>query len=94
MPRTLGSVILTVAALFAAPCSTLAQPGRVQTPDQFFGFQIGADGELARYPKVLEYFQHLAKTTDRVQVRRARQDDDGESVRAGDDQRAGRTWRG
>ena len=28
--------------------------------------QIGADGELARYPKVLEYFQQLAKQTDRV----------------------------
>ena len=36
------------------------------TPEQFFGFKIGADGELARYPKILEYFQLLAKQTDRV----------------------------
>ncbi len=38
----------------------------VLAPQQFFGFRIGTDGELARYPKILEYFQHLAKTTPRV----------------------------
>src|SRR5262245_15864887 len=31
-----------------------------KTPEQFFGFRIGTDGELARYPKILEYLQHLA----------------------------------
>jgi hypothetical protein len=36
------------------------------SPEQFFGFRPGADGELARYPKVLEYFQLVAKSTDRV----------------------------
>src|SRR5690349_11636746 len=43
-----------------------AAAARVQTPAEFFGFEIGADGELARYPKVLEYLQLLARTTDRV----------------------------
>jgi hypothetical protein len=44
-----------------------AQPAQaLQTPEQFFGFRPGADGELARYPKVLEYFQLAAKSTDRV----------------------------
>jgi hypothetical protein len=38
----------------------------VPHPDQYFGFKIGSDGELARYPKILEYFQVLAKQTDRV----------------------------
>ncbi|MEZ5286075.1 MAG: M14 family metallopeptidase [Vicinamibacterales bacterium] len=33
----------------------------------YFGFEIGADGELARYPKILECFQLIAKQTDRVQ---------------------------
>ena len=42
------------------------QPGQAQTPEQFFGFRIGTDGELARYPKILEYLQHLSKTTNRV----------------------------
>ena len=52
--------LLTVLAL-AAPARA-----QVQTPEQFFGFKPGADGELARYPKILEYFQLLAKSTDRV----------------------------
>ncbi len=49
--------------------STAAPPAAAQStpsPEQFFGFRPGADGELARYPKVLEYFQLLAKSTDRV----------------------------
>ena len=45
---------------------TTARQPDAQTPQQFFGFRIGTDGELARYPKILEYFQHLAKTTNRV----------------------------
>ena len=64
--RVLVNALATLAAValvLAQPATALAQ---VQTPDQFFGFKIGADGEVARYPKVLEYMQHLAKSTDRV----------------------------
>ena len=55
----------------AAACLVLASStawtAPIQTPEQFFGFRIGQDGELARYPKVLEYLQHLAKESDRVE---------------------------
>jgi hypothetical protein len=54
---------LLAIGLLLVPRLTL---GQVQTPEEFFGFKIGTDGELARYPRVLEYLQHLAKTTDRV----------------------------
>ena len=50
----------------AAIVGLLLQAGSAQAPDQFFGFKIGADGELARYPKIVEYLEHLAKTTPRV----------------------------
>src|SRR5262245_4654499 len=55
----------------AALCTALAQPlaAAVQTPEQFFGFKIGTNGELARYPKVVEYLQHLAANSDRVKFR-------------------------
>ena len=53
-------------ALVCALATGRAQPRAPQTPDQFFGFHIGADGELARYPKIVEYLQHLAATTNRV----------------------------
>ena len=53
--RTL-SVVLILAGVFGAPS---AQAQTVQTPTEFFGFEIGTDGELARYPRVLEYLRHL-----------------------------------
>jgi hypothetical protein len=62
---TRHSLVLPALALVAS----LAAPAwaqQVPAPEQFFGFEIGADGELARYPKVLEYFQLIAKNTDRV----------------------------
>jgi hypothetical protein len=58
------AALLTLVTL--AVGSLTAQTRTVPTPEQFFGFRPGAEGELARYPKVLEYFQQLAKTTDRV----------------------------
>jgi hypothetical protein len=60
MTRLLAAATL-LAGLFQSPI--VAQ---TQAPEPFFGFRIGADGELARYPKVLEYLQHLAKTTNRI----------------------------
>ena len=58
---------LVVAVSAAPPFETVtAQSRAVPAPDQYFGFTIGTDGELARYPKILEYFQLLAKQTDRV----------------------------
>jgi hypothetical protein len=61
--RTLKSALILVLVLALAPALAAAQ---TQTPEQFFGFKLGTDGELAKYPKVVEYLQHLAKTTDRV----------------------------
>ncbi|MGQ0737086.1 MAG: M14 family zinc carboxypeptidase, partial [Acidobacteriota bacterium] len=57
------AVAAMVALTLVAPAVRAQQ---TPTPEQFFGFRPGAAGELARYPKVLEYFQLLAKSTDRV----------------------------
>ena len=78
-------------ALGALPAQGAAAPAaRAQTPEQFFGFRIGTDGELARYPRDRRVppaprearrqrvrFEELGKTTM------------GNRVRAGDDQLAG-----
>ena len=50
----------------AALVALVLQAGGAQAPDQYFGFHIGADGELARYPRIVEYLQHLSKATSRV----------------------------
>src|SRR5687767_473494 len=52
--------------LLALSAPRLTAQSAVPHPDQYFGFKIGSDGELARYPKILEYFQAIAKNTDRV----------------------------
>src|SRR5918995_2984903 len=55
-----------IALALALSSGRMAAQQAVPHPDQYFGFKIGAAGELARYPKVLEYLQLAAKSTDRV----------------------------
>ena len=65
MRYTIRLAIIALALLALSSGRMTAQQA-VPHPDQYFGFKIGADGELARYPKILEYFQLLAKQTSRV----------------------------
>src|SRR5687767_8508538 len=43
--------------------------GPIPTPEQFFGFPIGADHKLARWDKIVEYLKLTAANSDRVRVR-------------------------
>jgi hypothetical protein len=61
--RSLKTALIPLLIVVLLPALVAAQ---TQTPEQFFGFRPGTDGELARYPKLVEYLQHLARTTDRV----------------------------
>ena len=54
-------------ALFLSLTCVPAFAQVIQTPEQFFGFKIGTDGELAKYPKVLDYMRHLRVNSNRVQ---------------------------
>ncbi len=62
---------LTSAAPFAsdvvAPVSVPAAQA-LTAPEQFFGFRMGADRQLAGWDKLLEYYQLLAKNSDRVKL--------------------------
>ncbi len=60
MARVAGFVIGL--AFVAAPASA----ENVLSPESFFGFELGTDGEMARYPAVLEYLKQIAATSDRV----------------------------
>ncbi|MGE5815930.1 MAG: M14 family zinc carboxypeptidase, partial [Acidobacteriota bacterium] len=66
MPRLRRLAIAVLLLAIATIGGSAQSPATTSTPEQFFGFRIGTDGELARYPKVVEYLQHLAATTDRV----------------------------
>ncbi|HEX9563027.1 MAG TPA: M14 metallopeptidase family protein, partial [Gemmatimonadaceae bacterium] len=46
----------------------LAQTPQITSPERFFGFQMGADRKLARWDKLVEYYQLLDRESDRMQV--------------------------
>jgi len=41
---------------------------QINSPEVFFGFQLGSDHKLARWDKIVEYFQLLAQESNRIQV--------------------------
>ncbi len=64
--RTLCCILVSAAVLvFIARHGTAQQ---IPTPEEFYGFKMGADGELAHWNKIVEYFNLLSDRSDRVQV--------------------------
>ena len=43
-------------------------PAALTSPEKFFGFQMGADRKLANWDKLHEYYQLLAKSSNRVKL--------------------------
>jgi hypothetical protein len=66
MHRLILAILLVLAGVSPAMQAPRGPESQAQAPEQFFGFRIGTDGELARYPRILEYLQHLQQTTRRV----------------------------
>lgn len=49
--------------------SSQSSGNQLPTPEQFFGFSIGADTKLARWDKIVEYFKLVDAASDRVNLR-------------------------
>ena len=58
-------MIITALVLFVAVPSALSQ-GRLTTPQEQFGFEIGADYMLVNYTRLLAYWQKLDAESDRL----------------------------
>ena len=56
---------LVVLSVVSAPVARAQAPG-IPHPTDYFGFEIGTDGEMARYPRILEYLRLLADRSDRI----------------------------
>jgi hypothetical protein len=56
------------ASLLAIAQPSLAQQQGLQTPEQYFGFQMGADRKLAGWDKLHAYYQALDQASDRMQM--------------------------
>ena len=79
--RRIALAATTTLAAVAAPLGTLAaqsiigaprktEPPRIQveTPEHFFGFQMGADRKMAHWDDMTRYYDLLGKTSNRITV--------------------------
>jgi hypothetical protein len=74
-PRTiLAALAVAVLAFYSSPLGTSAQTQptaamAIATPEQYFGFRMGSDNQLARWDKIVDYMRQVAGATDRVRFR-------------------------
>ena len=58
-------ILLSISLAFLVLNSSVAQ---IPKPEDTFGFKVGADYKLARYNQMLEYYDKLAASSDRIQM--------------------------
>jgi len=63
--KTLSMILCSIFVVVAA---TTLHADEVTPPDEFFGFQLGADRKIARWDTIVEYFEVLALESDRITV--------------------------
>ena len=64
--RTFWLMILC-SVLFVSAAVALSA-AEITPPDEFFGFQLGADRKMARWDAIVEYYELLARESDEVVV--------------------------
>ncbi|HUA82930.1 MAG TPA: M14 metallopeptidase family protein [Bryobacteraceae bacterium] len=60
------SRITRVAAFLLLGC--VALPAQPKSPEQTFGFKMGADHKLVKWPQIVEYFHALAASSNKVKI--------------------------
>jgi hypothetical protein len=67
--RSLGfAAALLLSLVVPRPSTVRAQPA-IPTPQQFFGFTMGADDKLARWDRIVEYMRQVSGASDRIRFR-------------------------
>jgi hypothetical protein len=64
--RPLRSRLATVVTLFSMAVASTPLAGQVTTPEEEFGFQVGADYELVNYTQLQAYWEKVAGESDRM----------------------------
>ncbi len=59
---------LAIGGVAVGPRPSVAQGSQIASPETFFGFQMGADRQMARWDRMVEYYQLLEKTSPMVKV--------------------------
>jgi hypothetical protein len=68
-PRIRSSLLIALVGVLSVsvlPGATAAQA--IPTPEEFFGHQMGADRQLARWDRLVEYYELLGSMSDRLVV--------------------------
>lgn len=68
-PVTFIAILLLVPAWLIAGAPQRAQP--IPSPEQFFGFRMGAEKHLAGWDRIVDYFHTVDRGSDRVLVQEA-----------------------
>src|SRR4051812_24236483 len=68
------AALLSFIFLSLAPLS-LAQ--NLTSPEQYFGFKMGADGKLVKWPQIVEYFNALGASSNKVKIIEAGKSSEG-----------------
>jgi len=68
MHRRLAALLLVLVASAAAPWTAHAQSSDIPSPEAFFGHVMGADRQLARWDRLLEYYEMIDAASDRIDV--------------------------
>ena len=68
IPVLLGLLLAHWGAVTRTTAAQGQLPTALATPEKFFGFQMGADRKLAAWDKLHEYYQLLARGSNRVRL--------------------------
>ena len=63
-----GLALLVIASLTIPDHAAQAQSQEITTPEDFFGFQMGADRTIARWDRMVEYYNLLQTQSPRIHV--------------------------
>ena len=66
--HTVRLAATAIAFVVATTATDARQQQAMPTPEQFFGFQMGADRKLANWDKLHEYYQRLAKVSNKMRL--------------------------
>ncbi len=59
---------LALAVSIAAACAGFADAQEIPSPEAFFGHEMGADRRLARWDRLVDYYETLDRLSDRIVV--------------------------
>ena len=88
--RTAAAFLLLACLLLVRAPGLQAQSGgagAIPAPEPFLGFPVGADNKLARWDRIVDYMQRGRRRLTAGEGAGTRQDDAGQSVHHGRDQR-------